>query len=170
MCQKKKPQLCGIGMHSDIDKCIWFKLCIMTGTNEFCILIMILEPWPWSKWRGCWKKTPTFLHQLWRSVVYHALRLVDLISLTFIWSCPISNEGREPCDFVMWLSGLHSDSYRPFSFKLGVVIETTELNILILVWMMLIFIESHSCIKKTTNPNNLCPLFLTNFRINLNEI
>ena len=40
------------------------------------------------------------------------------------------------------------DIYGQVSFKLGIVIETTELHILIPVRMTLIFIQGHSCIGK----------------------
>ena len=42
---------------------------------------------------------------------------------------------------------LYSDIYRPISFKPGLVIETTELYILVLVWMTMTFIHVHSCIR-----------------------
>ena len=41
--------------------------------------------------------------------------------------------------------GWNSDTYRPISFKLGMMIETTKLYIMILVWVILTFIQGHSC-------------------------
>ena len=43
--------------------------------------------------------------------------------------------------------GLYSDIYRVISFKLGVVMETTKLCILILVSMTSAFIQDHSCMR-----------------------
>ena len=43
--------------------------------------------------------------------------------------------------------GLYSDIYKPISFKLGVKIETTKLYILISVWITVIFIQDHSCMR-----------------------
>ena len=45
-------------------------------------------------------------------------------------------------------------SYLPISFKLGMMVETTEFNILIWVWMPLAFIQCPSCI---TNQKLTCP-------------
>ena len=45
------------------------------------------------------------------------------------------------------------------------MIETMKLHILILVWMMLTFIQGHSCLR---NQNSMH--FLTNLSINFNEI
>ena len=49
--------------------------------------------------------------------------------------------------------GLYSDIYRPISVKLGIVIETTKLHIVISVWMTLIFIQGYSCMR---NKKLLC--------------
>ena len=53
--------------------------------------------------------------------------------------------------------GLHSDIHKLIFFKLGMLIETTELYILIPVWMNLIFIQGHICMK------HFCVHFLANF-------
>ena len=37
-----------------------------------------------------------------------------------------------------------SDIYRPLSFKLGMIVESTEPYILMSVWMTLTFIQGHS--------------------------
>ena len=42
--------------------------------------------------------------------------------------------------------GLYSDIYRPISFKLVMIIETSNLYILI-SWMTLTFLQGHSCIR-----------------------
>ena len=43
---------------------------------------------------------------------------------------------------------LYSHIYRAISFKLDIMVETTELYILISVWITLTGIQGHSCIKK----------------------
>ena len=50
--------------------------------------------------------------------------------------------------------GLHSDIYRPISFKLGMMIETTKLYILISVYMTLTLIKGHICVG---NQKLCCP-------------
>ena len=50
--------------------------------------------------------------------------------------------------------GLFLDIDRPISFKLDFVIETTKLYIFISVWMVLIFIQCHSCMR---NQKLMCP-------------
>ena len=62
-------------------------------------------------------------------------------------------------------AGLYSDSYRPVSFKLGVMVETTKLYILISVWMTLIFIHGFSLWET----KNFGVHFLTNFMVGLDE-
>ena len=52
--------------------------------------------------------------------------------------------------------GLYLDIYWPISFKLGIMIETTNLNIFISVWMTLTFIHGHSSIR---NQKRWCPIF-----------
>ena len=70
---------------------------------------------------------------------------------------------------LMWFcqqdlnSGLNSHIYRPISFKLGLMIETTKLYILIM-WMTLMFFQVIWEIK------DLNVHFLTNLGIDVNEI
>ena len=74
------------------------------------------------------------------------LRLIGLMNLMLILSCLINIQGREPY-FVRKTPqpfNVHSDTYTSISFRLGIVIETTELCILIPVWMTLTFIWDHS--------------------------
>ena len=52
--------------------------------------------------------------------------------------------------------------YRAISVKLGVMIETTELYILMSVWMTLTFIQGHSCMRN----QNFGVHFLRNFAVN----
>ena len=49
---------------------------------------------------------------------------------------------------------LYWDIYRPISFKLGVMIGTAKLYILVSVWMALTFIQCHSCMR---NQKLRCP-------------
>ena len=42
---------------------------------------------------------------------------------------------------------LHSDIFRPISFKLGMIIGATKLYILISVWMALAFTDGHNCMR-----------------------
>ena len=46
----------------------------------------------------------------------------------------------------MWFR-YKNNVYRPISFKLDMMIETTRLYILISVWMILTFIQGHSCMR-----------------------
>ena len=63
------------------------------------------------------------------------------------------------CDFIKKKkknrvnTGLYSDIYRPISFKLGVMIETTKFCSLISVWVTLIFIQNNSLMR---NQNIRC--------------
>ena len=60
-----------------------------------------------------------------------------VMNLIFILCCPFDVQGREPylCDFVKKDINdcLYSDIYRPVSFNLGLMIETTKLYILVSV-------------------------------------
>ena len=65
-----------------------------------------------------------------------------------------SMQGRETYayDFVQkkkksFNVGLHSNIYKPISFKHRTMIETTKLYILTLVYMTLTFIQGHSCLS-----------------------
>ena len=62
--------------------------------------------------------------------------------------------------------GLYSDIYSLISFKLGVMIETTELYILISVWMTLTFIQGCTSIRN----QNFDVHFLVNLGIDFDEI
>ena len=97
------------------------------------------------------------------------LRLVGVINLMLIWSCKLNVQGREPYlyDFVKqnFNIGLHSDIYRPVSFKLSMMVETTKLYILIYVWLTMTFIQGHDC---TRNQKLWCPF--SKLSINLDEI
>ena len=66
-------------------------------------------------------------------------------------SRPVNVHGGESylCDLVKntCSADMDLDIYRQISFKLGVMIETNELYILIPKWMTLIFIQGHSCMR-----------------------
>ena len=65
------------------------------------------------------------------------LRLVGVTIFTFILSCLSNIKGREPSYLISFLKqinfGLHSDIHILVSFKLGMMIETSKLYILISV-------------------------------------
>ena len=76
------------------------------------------------------------------------------MNLILILFRPFNIQWRESvfCDFVKENNnkkyiGLYSDIYRVISFKLGVMVGTTMLYILISVWMTMAVIKSHSCMK-----------------------
>ena len=73
------------------------------------------------------------------------LRLVGMMNLILILSHPFSIQKIE----LYFTIGLHLDIYRPVYFKLCMMTETTKLDnhILILVWMTLNFVQSHSCLR-----------------------
>ena len=87
------------------------------------------------------------------------LKVVGVMNLTLISSCPFTFQKREPCwcEFLKKNKtkttttktnvGLYSDIYRAISFKLFMRIGNTKLCILISVWMTLIFIQGHSCMR-----------------------
>ena len=82
------------------------------------------------------------------------LRFVSVINLIFISSCPFVVHGREPyLYYFVWKQnlnvGLFSDIWRPIYFKLGMMIRTTKLYMLIPVWITLTFIQGHSCIRNS---------------------
>ena len=63
---------------------------------------------------------------------------------------------------------MYSDIYRPISFKVGMIIEITNLWILVSVWMTLTFIHGHSCMKRNASVSiflEISLLILTNFRM-----
>ena len=64
------------------------------------------------------------------------VRLYDVMNLIHILSHPFNIQGREPYlpEFVggkTFNIGWYSDIYRPISFKLGMIVETTKLYVLI---------------------------------------
>ena len=102
-----------------------------------------------------------------------------LIDLNGIWnikfhmtfvihlSCPIGMEGRKYFyDFCTKRIniGLYSNIYRLMSFKLGMIIKTSELYIFVSVWMTLTFIQGHGCVRK-----KVCVHFLSKLDTDLNE-
>ena len=64
--------------------------------------------------------------------------------------------------------GLNSDITNILSVKLGMMIETSKLYILISVWMILMFIQGHSCIW---NRKLQCPFYhKSKYRFGLNSV
>ena len=55
--------------------------------------------------------------------------------------------------------GLYSDMKRPISFTLGMMIETTNLYIVISVWMTLTFIQGHICMRNKNISVQFCCKF-----------
>ena len=55
---------------------------------------------------------------------------------------------------------MYSDIYGPIFSKSSMIIETTKLCILILIWVTLTFIQSHSCMRN----QKLCCLFSYKFK------
>ena len=96
-----------------------------------------------------------------------------MMNLILILFCLFSIQWTEPflCDFFFFLkacnNGLYSDIYRPVSFRLRLMIETTKLYILISVLVALTIIQGHICmrIKKKLNAP-----FIANLGIGLDEI
>ena len=86
------------------------------------------------------------------------LRLVGVGNLILVLSCPVNIQGREPyiydCvknNFKRWLVFRHLQTD---VFKLGGIIESILLYGFTSVWMTLIFIQGHSCIR---NQKLWCP-------------
>ena len=78
------------------------------------------------------------------------LRTVGVVNLILMLSHLFCVQGKEPYfwDFVKKKSfniGLYSDIYGQISFKLGIMIETTKLYILISVLVTFTFIQGHRC-------------------------
>ena len=82
-------------------------------------------------------------------------------------------QGRGPyfCGFVnkqknkQKNSGMYSDIFRLISFKLGMIIKTTRVYMLVSVWMTWTFILGHSCMRN----QKFCVHFLGNFTVDLDE-
>ena len=96
------------------------------------------------------------------------LRLVGMMNVILIYCVHSDFKGENSYEFVKKKIdiGLYLDIYRPVFFKLSVMIETTKLYIFMSVWMTLIFIQGHSCMRN----QKLWFNFLTNLGINLDEI
>ena len=60
--------------------------------------------------------------------------------------------------------GSYSDIYETISFKLCMIIETTEFYTFISVWMVLAFIQDHICARKKIGVH-----FLANTCIDFND-
>ena len=69
-------------------------------------------------------------------------------------TCVISLEKKNVVLYSDIYGSVSSDIYGSISFRLVVMVRTTELYILIPVWMTLTFIEGHSCIR---NQKLQCP-------------
>ena len=93
--------------------------------------------------------------------------VVSLMSLILILSCVTNIVAREPslCNFSQTkiYVGLHWDIYQPISFIRDMMIETTELFILIPVWMTLAFIQDH---RFMSNEKMLCCFGLLKLMLN----
>ena len=87
------------------------------------------------------------------------LKLIAVMKLMLISSCPFSIQGGESylSDFVKKTFNICFclDIYRPNFFKLGLMIGTSALYILISVWMILTFIQGHNCAR---NQKLMCPI------------
>ena len=86
------------------------------------------------------------------------LRLVSVMKLILILSHPLNIQGEKTYFYRFCKKknqkkrenydvGLYSNIYLPLSFKLGLMIETTMLCILISVWKTLTFPQGQSSIK-----------------------
>ena len=62
---------------------------------------------------------------------------------------------------------LYSDIYGPISFRLGLMIGTTKLYVLISVWMALTVIKGH---RYKRNKKNFGVHFVRNFTVDMDEI
>ena len=78
-------------------------------------------------------------------------RLVGVMNLILLLSGPYNILAREPYLYNFINKNinivLYSNIYRPISLKLGMMIETTKLYILISVWMALTFVQGHNCMR-----------------------
>ena len=90
------------------------------------------------------------------------LKLIDVMYLILIYSCPFNHQGSDPCLYDCDIKkkqkqknkktknkakntiDLYSDINVPISFKFGMMIETTTLYILTGFWMTLTLIQGHS--------------------------
>ena len=149
-------------MHSDVYKSGWFKLDMMIETiviyfdtslidldhnsrSQECekaktsVLITSQRyQWIWMKFVETWWCDETHFH--FRSSVQYSRETTLLM-----WFC-LKNKP--------FNTGLYSDNYRPISFKLGAMIVTPKLYILISVWVTLTFSQGHSCMR---NQKLQCP-------------
>ena len=104
----------------------------------------------WYSVETCWSDEPHTHHPCFiSSILYWRERTLPM------WFC-----GKNV--HIVW----YSDIYVPISLKFGIIIETTNLHILISVWLTLTSMQGHSCMR---NQNFDAP-FLANLCVNLDEI
>ena len=149
---------CNVSLLSDVYNSVWFELGRMIVTIKLYTLIL---PWPCSRSQQYEKaKTSAPIHKVFNWFGWNLAYCWDLVWWTFhlFYFSPISCS-RERTLLVSFVRksntnfnvGLDSYIYRLIYFKLGRMIETTKLYILISVWMNLTFIQGHSCMTKQKN-------------------
>ena len=145
-----------VGMHSDVPELIWFKLGLMIVTIVLYSLILVLLTLTLIQGHMSARKQK-LLHQVSRKVFNLLLNGIcctvetswgDERHTRFVSSIKYSREKSMFASFCFWKkvnNGLYSGIYGPISLKLGMMIETTKLYILISVWKTWTFIHGHSC-------------------------
>ena len=101
------------------------------------------------------KTSVPVISQSFRSILMEygiLFRLATVMNLRLILPCPFNVQGRKPYLYMISFEKninvrLFSDIYRLISFKLCMMIETTEQYILISVLVALTFIQGHRCLR-----------------------
>ena len=142
-----------------------FKLRMMIKTTKLNILISVWMTLTFIQGHNCvrnkklWCPCPhKFLYQSgWNSVCCHNL-LVCWSSCSSYFAQVIF-QGDNSADVILWnmcLTLSCAKACEPICFKLGMMLNTTKLYSLILVWMALMFARGHRAIGKVELVQSLC--------------
>ena len=122
---------------------------------------------PWIKVTRVWDSKTFCTNYVTKfTIKLDAIWCTGFINIILILSCLISIARRGPYLGALGNRLWHWLVFTELSVKLGVMIITTKLFILILVWMTFI---CGQCCSRVRN-QNFCVHFLANFSVNLDEI
>ena len=149
---------------------VWFKLGMMIDTIVLYILILVYLILIFIQGHKSARKQK-LLRQLSHKVEFgELLRHVGVVMHILICLVHLPIKEGNPTYVILFRKffnkGLLSDIYWQISFKLGMMIQTTKLSILISVWMTLTFIQDQLCEKSKT----LMSIYSQILSINLDEI
>ena len=120
--KKKKKNVLRVGMHSDVYDSIWYKRGMMIDAIELNIFRLIYLTLILIKGHRC------AINQKLLGQLSH-----KPIGSNFVQKVGMKYKMNNKNDNRNFNVGLHANTYRPISFKLGVIIETTKLYVLVSV-------------------------------------